>query len=376
VRVLQARNVNDLLVQGLELLATDGVPGQSRAGSVITAPWPVVSVYEHPTERVLFDAQRDANPFFHLMEGLWMLAGRDDSKFLNNYIQDFGDRFAESASGKENWERGGSIHDAYGRRWRRGLGFDQLDHIVKRLRSDPNDRQCVLQMWDGVETFEHGDRRLGFNDLLGNWKTRPCNTHAYFRVREVVSGRTQYPISKEEVPVYSKVLDMTILCRSNDIIWGAYGANAVHFSMLQEYLAGRLGIAVGKMYQFSNNYHAYVDALDRMGDPVQMPDSDRYDDATVYSISMGTDWSKWDEDLRKFMRWHNWLWDQTSEHTDISVGVANQAYNAWFDCVPVRVAQSRWLWKRGRREEAYEKVKTIAATDWRMACQQWMERRL
>jgi thymidylate synthase len=58
------------------------------------------------------------------------------------------------------------------------------------------------------------------------------------------------------------VLDLTVLCRSNDVVWGAYGANAVHFSVLQEYLAGRIGVDVGVMYQFSNNYHGYVDGAE------------------------------------------------------------------------------------------------------------------
>ena len=40
-------------------------------------------------------------------------------------------------------------------------------------------------------------------------------------------------------------LQMTVHCRSNDIIWGTYGANAVHFSILQEYVAARIGVDLG-----------------------------------------------------------------------------------------------------------------------------------
>jgi hypothetical protein len=50
-------------------------PQGSRAGDVLVAPHPVMSVTSIPTERVLFDPARDANPFFHLFESLWMLAG-------------------------------------------------------------------------------------------------------------------------------------------------------------------------------------------------------------------------------------------------------------------------------------------------------------
>lgn len=351
MKVLRARNVNDLYVQGLELLATDGKRSESRAGPVVVAPWPVMSVYERPMERVLFDPARDANPFFHLMEGLWMLAGRNDAKFLDRYIKDFGSRFAE---------KDGTIHDAYGHRWRDALNsVDQLEVIVGKLCANPNDRQAVLQMWDA------GDD--GMSDLTGDWKGRPCNTHIYFRVRTIL------PWGAGDTLTYP-VLDMTICCRSNDIVWGAYGANAVHFSMLMEYMAGRIGCAVGTMYQMSNNYHGYLDVLDKLGDPSQLPDSDYYDRAVdpVMAMPMAENWNEWDNDLRKFMRWHDWLYDQTSEFTDISVGVTNTTENSWFMGVAVPVAQANWLRRRNRAQEALEMVDRIDAADWRAACKSWL----
>jgi hypothetical protein len=48
------------------------------ATKVLVSQTPVVTCYSAPTQRVLFSPMRDANPFFHLMEALWMLAGRDD----------------------------------------------------------------------------------------------------------------------------------------------------------------------------------------------------------------------------------------------------------------------------------------------------------
>ena len=59
-------------------------------------------------------------------------------------------------------------------------------------------------------------------------------------------------------------LDLTVFCRSNDIIWGCYGANAVHFSFLLEYLARRIGCPVGTYHQVSVNWHAYVDTLEKL----------------------------------------------------------------------------------------------------------------
>ncbi len=232
---------------GVAYLVDQGERASSRGGEVLEAPGPVTTVYANPRERVLFSSVRNANPFFHLMEALWVLAGRRDAAFLNNYIHDYSQRFAEDD---------GSIHDAYGHRLRHMNGSDQLDEVVYRLRANLSDRQCVLQIWDELR-----------NDLRWvSWKTRPCNTHVYLRVRqevEVVGASLSDGLggAHQEQVLY---LDITVCCRSNDIIWGAYGANAVQFSMLQEYLAARIGIRVGTYYQVSNNYHAYVSELERL----------------------------------------------------------------------------------------------------------------
>jgi hypothetical protein len=50
---------------------------------------------------------------------------------------------------------------------------------------------------------------------------------------------------------------MTVFNRSNDLIWGSLGANVVHFSFLQEYMACALDCRVGLYHQVSNNLHVY-----------------------------------------------------------------------------------------------------------------------
>ena len=59
---------------------------------------------------------------------------------------------------------------------------------------------------------------------------------------------------------------MTVCCRSNDIIWGTYGTNAVHFSMLQEYLAARLNAQLGVYRHISDSFHAYSSVLEKVKD--------------------------------------------------------------------------------------------------------------
>jgi thymidylate synthase len=362
--VLQARNVCGLLALGADHLAHQGERCESRAGPVIAVPTPVMSVYERPTERVLQSSRRDANPFFHLAESLWMLSGRDDSAFLDHYVRDFGSRFAET---------GGIIHGAYGDRWRRRFGVDQLDAAVRRLRENQDDRQIVLQMWDcrdQAHVVEYlGKVQTGENDLLGSWRDRPCNTHVYLRVRREPAGH------KMGVPFYNLLLDLTVCCRSNDIVYGAYGANAVHFSVLQEYLAGRIGVGVGRMYQLSNNFHGYVEVLNVIGDPRHLLEEvDLYEEGEITAMPIGEVWDCWDADLGIFTRWHDDLWGlpPDADWFDYPDGAAN----LWFPTVAAPVCQSMWLWRAGRRRDAAEWCSQIEASDWRQACEEWMIRRI
>ena len=254
MRVIEARNVHQAFPKGLRLLEQYGVERASRNGPVKVAPWPVTTVYARPYERVLFWAERDANPAFHLYEALWMLAGRDDVAPLTRYVKDFG-RFSDD---------GVTLHGAYGHRWKRPK--DQLAIIADRLTDDPNDRRCVLQMWD----VERDLGRVG--------KDAPCNTTAVFQCD--ADGR----------------LDLTVFCRSNDIVWGAYGANAVHFGFLLEYMALWIGCPIGTYRQVSVNWHSYVDVFEQnikilgsafkgmYAEPTPIPDP--YVDRRVRSIPL------------------------------------------------------------------------------------------
>lgn len=231
---ITANDPDHALVEGIRLLERHGYREESRVGPVIVAPNSVATVYLSPTNRVSTSALRDANPFFHLTEALWMLGGRNDVALPAYYAP----RLATFS------DDGKTLHGAYGFRWREYFGIDQLDLVIKELTRNRATRRCVLAMWDSGSADDgvnHGD----LVTAMAGGKDVPCNTHAYFMVR---AGK----------------LDMTVCCRSNDIVWGAYGANVVHFSMLLEYVALSVGFQIGTYTQFSNNYHAYIERPDTL----------------------------------------------------------------------------------------------------------------
>jgi thymidylate synthase len=276
---IHTRNVNTAfreLVSGIHegRVSTDVRP--SRYGEVVEVREPVTVTYSHPRERVLFNAARDVNPFALLYEALWMLAGRNDVAPLAYYTK----RFAEFS------DDGKTLNDAYGYRWRRapvpasagGVVFrnggpddvsdvDQIDLLVDHLQANPWSRRAVLQMWN-VE-----------DDLLrvNTSKAVCCNLSVLFAVEpgecRACEGTGQIvPWSEPEANTPGNVcpackgnpyevpryLNMTVFNRSNDLVWGLLGANYVTFSVLQEYLAARLGLDVGAYHHVTNNLHAYT----------------------------------------------------------------------------------------------------------------------
>ena len=164
MKVIRARNVNDALLLGLDLFQDprNFREQESRNGTTYEALEPVTTVYEKPWERVLLLKIRDANPFFHFIEGLWMLAGRNDLEPLTRYVKSMED-FSDY---------GETLWGAYGWRWRDYFHKDQIKVVIEMLRNNSDERRCVLQMWDANK------------DLGRDSKDVPCNTSIYFKIRD------------------------------------------------------------------------------------------------------------------------------------------------------------------------------------------------
>lgn len=359
MRAIKSYCPDEALFQGLNLLHTEGIPQESRNGPVIVAPYPVLTINEAPMNRVIFSVQRDANPFFHLNEALWMLAGRNDITWLDQFVKDFSSRY-----GEEDWQGTIYQHGAYGFRWRKhfdgdGVGApelpDQLKTVVRLLKADPDSRQAVLTMWDPVA------------DLAQKKKDLPCNTHIYLRVRKqpgLSVGRELTEQEKKErwsppMTFNSHVLDLTVCCRSNDAVWGAHGANVVHFSILQEYLAAKIGVGIGKLYQFSNNYHLYPATSPSVLD--EEPNRYAGYDRVAVTPIVGESIEDFEYDLKQYMHEH---WSMLIYRTYFFLNVA----------VPMRMAYREW--RAGRRAEACRIIDSKTHWDWLVAAQEWFDRKM
>lgn len=316
MKVIQGRNIREIYKIGMEYLKNSGREEESRAGKVIVAPCPVMSVYERPWERVITNKGRDANPFFHFFEGIWMLSGGRDGSFLNQFVSDFTSRFAD----KDPY-----LNGAYGHRWRHHFFRDQIKDVAETLKFNKDSRRCVINMWDPTQDWYPS-------------KDIPCNTSLFFRVSD-------------------NKLHMMTNCRSNDIIWGAYGANAVHMTMLQEYLAAAIGVKMGLFYQNSWNYHAYVNVFQEK----------------VKSIYDGSWYDGYEESLAPLVSHPDVFLYECEEF------VAGQRFRAWKNTIFQQVALPMWeshvQYKQGAIDTAIATAETIDSADWRKACTDWLYRR-
>ena len=346
MKVLNVRNVQEGLPNGLQLLGKEGLRRESRNGPVLVIPCPVSTVYEKPCERVIFWPSRDANPFFHLYESLWMLAGRDDVAPLCRYAKN-------SANYSDD---GVSQHGAYGHRWRKHFlhGYkDQLAIIATRLKEDPTDRRCVLQMWD-VENDLWTNEEVPFvRPKVG--KDFPCNTIATFQ-----RG-------------FAGELNLVVFCRSNDIVWGAYGANAVQFSTLLEYMALWIGCSVGTYTQISVNFHAYLDTFEQCKNirPDWMRYSDNpYVDGTVHTVPMQGSREEIDAIIKEILQ---------GADTDFRNGPFYPTENPWAQTVYC-VLLAHQVYKSNTGIDKYVKALKVLGhadpkADWIVAAKEWIERR-
>ena len=333
MKVIHSRNVNEAYTIGLNALNAVGNGVDSRVGQVKVFPTPVATVYEKPCERVLFNEQRDANPFFHLMESLWMLAGRNDVEWIENYNSTFG-QFSDD---------GVSFNAAYGYRWRHQFKRDQLAELVAMLKQDPNTRRAVISMWDP------------YADFNADGKDFPCNLNIAFRIR-------------------NDKLTMTVFNRSNDIIWGAYGANAVHMSILQEYIASALDLCVGEYTQVSNDYHAYTEVMARVGVPEPHPMCP-YDMGAVEPYQLVTDFELWNQTLTYFMA-DTQLFHQRGYETDYKFDVGLFVKEPFFIDVAVPMVRAWGRFKHKDYKAAITLVtETMADCDWKTNCREWLIRK-
>lgn len=315
---LTATSANDAWRSAIYAIRDCGVLEHTRNGPALTIKEPVTLKLLNPRARLLTSKVRRANPIFHLMETVWMFAGCRDGEWLLPY----------NARYAAYMEDDGSVHGAYGYRWRIQFATDQLHDVVAMLRADGHTRQAVLGMWDPS------------TDLAPKLRDRPCNTHIYFRRVE-------------------DELDMTVCNRSNDLVWGMLGANIVHMTLLHELIAEAVRVPLGTYRVFTNNLHFYTQGYHNQE---KLLDNVAFED--MYRMGIRPAEGLFTENL-----------DDTLADCEAFVykHAEDHVYTTDFMNKLVLPAQFVWEeWKGKRRRDAlFALIMDIGYADWREACLAW-----
>ena len=189
------------------------------------------------------DVEKDGFPILTLRkipikmfiaEQIWFVSGaRKPADFLRDFTKIW-DAFTNPAD---------TVTVAYGYRWRKHFGRDQLGALLKLLKKDPTSRHGVIVTWDPASDGLGGTKRANV----------PC---PYTFTVNIIGGR----------------LHLHNMVRSNDMVLG-FPADVAGFALLQCILAQKLGVGVGvyshsisNAHVYDNQYEAVEEMLNRTND--------------------------------------------------------------------------------------------------------------
>jgi thymidylate synthase len=301
--VLSADSANDLFVAACAAVLDTGaqvaprdIPTREVLGAHLRLTNPRRRFVDIPPVRVL-------NPAFAVAEAVWILSGSDDQ-----WIYGYNDALSQFADD-------GVLMGAYGPRMRRWGGcVDQLNLVRQLLLADPDSRRAVIQLFDPGRDFQ------GYRDV-------PCTLGYRFYVR-------------------AGSLHMHTSMRSQDL-WLGFGYDLFTATLLQELLAGWLGVSVGEYHHHVDSLHLYETVLD---DAARLP-------ATVVpsseTVAPSSDWATFDTTLQQL----------TTDSDDSPAGWGEYA----------AVMRSYRIWKTGDRLEA-RRIAAAASGILPRALDDWYDR--
>jgi len=168
-----------------------------------------------PCQRVAFVPARRVNIVFNFAEALWYLAGRNDLEYIAYY-----------ASNMRLYSMDGEIltGTAYGAKIFGGPPH-QYDTIVELIKSDPDTKRAVIQIFNADELLVPDNIDVS------------CTLGLHFLLRE---GR----------------LHAIAYMRANDVFRGMV-SDLFSFTLIQEFLARDLGAELGTYTHVAGSIHAY-----------------------------------------------------------------------------------------------------------------------
>lgn len=193
----------------VEAIQQHGKPVAPRGMPTLELLNATVTLHD-PSDAMPVGIGRKPNLAIGAAEALQLIGGFSDPEMMASITKNF-ERFFD----------GGVLSGAYGPRIR-----TQLEHVVERLKQDPDTRQAIAVIWDPL------------HDGIGSVpRDLPCTLVLHFVIRD---GK----------------LSLCTTMRSNDVWWGV-GYDFFQFTQLQLSVARILKVKAGPYYHHATSLHMY-----------------------------------------------------------------------------------------------------------------------
>ena len=178
-----------------------------------TREWRGATVAFYPEYNIVSIPERRLNYSFMAAEFVWMMLGRNDApsiSYFNKNIAPYSDD-------------GVVFNGAYGPKI-----VDQMPYVIQALQADADSRQALLTIW---------------RERPGPSKDIPCTISMQFFARK-------------------NHVEMDVYMRSNDL-WLGMPYDIFNFTMIQRYVAARLGLSIGTYRHHVGSLHIYEQHWDK-----------------------------------------------------------------------------------------------------------------
>jgi thymidylate synthase len=171
-----------------------------------------------PKDRIVFSPERKFDISYALGEFMWYLTGDNSLEMIQYYAPSY-NRFSDD---------GKHLYGAYGPRLFSESGG--IPSVINTLNKDRDSRQAVSLIWRE-------------KDMKAETKDLPCTVALQFFIRD-------------------EKLNLIVTMRSNDI-WLGFPYDCFCFTLIQEYVALKIGIELGFYQHNAGSIHMYKKDIDK-----------------------------------------------------------------------------------------------------------------
>ena len=350
MRTFIYESVEEAYPQIIKALLEEGEEVSPR-GKLTKELTPACVTITNPKKRVIPSNTRKLNFGFMCAELIWILEASNDVNMISHY--------------NSNWklfsDDGETLNGAYGKRifsWDAGVRFEksiknieegtqentfskhvfinQFQQAYNQLKLDVNTRQATIVFFDPYKDYKET-------------KDKPCTNLIRFMIR-------------------NNKLNMTVFMRSNDI-WFGFPYDVFNFTMLQEIMAGMLGIEVGIYNHIVDSLHIYEEHFEIGKQIVNENQSLLYNNCIDARISMqqANDIMNIIFNLEKITRENKEV-----PISDITTNLDNLSNNYWQSVIAVIVLYN--FRKYGRPQDELDIIKKYITNEFSILTKNWNQK--